>query len=122
MKVRACGALLAGALLIAVPAAAQNQPLRTASTCGNARVYYTEYGTQQYIDMTSIRTHHVKCKRARKVARAWARDSRLSCCPAAFGAGFDCAYHRLGSDIGKVTCREGDRYLKFDAYDSSPYH
>jgi hypothetical protein len=93
-----------------------------ASSCGTVRAHYREHGTRQYVEASRIRATRLSCPRARGVARAWASGSRLSYDPADSGAGFDCTYHRIGSDIGTTTCRCGSHVVRFDAYDSSPYH
>src|SRR3954451_21155362 len=90
--------------------------------CGTVRAHYREHGTRQYVEASRIRASRLSCPKARGVARAWASDSRLSYDPADRGAGFACTYHRIGSDVGTTTCRRGSHVVRFDAYDSSPYH
>ena len=92
------------------------------ASCGSLRAYYSEHGTRQYVEASRIRATHLSCRTARRVARDWAADSRLSIDPADSGAGFPCTYHRLGTDVGTTTCRKGTHAVRFGAYDSSPYH
>jgi hypothetical protein len=115
--------LLAGSMLAAVLIALTISATAIGtSSCGTVKAYYHEHGTTQYVEASSIRASGVGCGRARGVARDWASKSRLSYKPASGGAGFACSYNRVGSDVGKTTCRKGSASVHFGAYDSSPYH
>lgn len=93
-----------------------------ARSCGSLRATYRERGTTQYVQASSIQGEGLRCPRARHVAWDWARKSRLSGNPARTGAGFRCFYHRMGTDVGSVTCRWRRMTVWFDTYDSSGFH
>jgi hypothetical protein len=91
--------------------------------CGKARAYYREHGTRQYVEVSKIRTHNLRCPRSRHVARKWARNTaRMGGSPAHRAARFRCRFERIGSDIGQVFCQKGTKGVRFREYDSSPYH
>ncbi len=93
------------------------------SSCGNVKAYYPERGTKQYVLASDIHARSMNCRPARHVAKRWAgrfrSDERV---PPDHALGFKCVYHRIGSDLGATTCRDGDRRVHFDVYDSSPFH
>jgi hypothetical protein len=112
----------AGAQVIAGSTGHWDHPFEGALHCGAVRVYYRERGTRQYVEASRIRARHLHCHRARHVAYRWGKHSRLSGSPAQSAVGFRCRYDRIGSDIGKTTCRDYPGVVRFLAYDSSPYH
>jgi hypothetical protein len=116
---------LALATLVAALAVTASGPAgaSTVARCGSLRAHYHERGTRQYVQATSIRARGLRCGYARHVTRKWGQHSRLSGDPADHAIGFRCHYERLGSDIGTTTCRgKKHRRVRFDAYDSSPFH
>lgn len=94
----------------------------SAAHCGSLRAHYREHGTSQFVAAITISALRLSCRRARRVARDWAHHSRLSGRPASKGAGFRCRYIRAGSDVGRAICHRGRRIVRFNAYDSSPFH
>jgi hypothetical protein len=94
----------------------------TATGCGNARVHYRERRTRQYVELSEIAAYRISCATARRVARAFGHRSRLSSRPTRFASGFRCHYNRVGNDVGISFCRRGRRWVRFAAYDSSPFH
>jgi hypothetical protein len=115
-------ALIYLAALTASPGEAQ---VMGKSSCGKVRAYYRDHHTRQYIEASAIKTRRLSCGNARAVAHTWARKViRAGYNPALIhrAEGFHCHYTRIGSDVGKVSCRQGRRSLRFGEYDSSPYH
>jgi hypothetical protein len=90
--------------------------------CGSLRAHYRDHGTRQYVQASHIRARGLHCGYSRRVARRWAQRAHRHYNPRHV-AGARCRYVRLGSDIGTTYCRTGRHHkLKFDAYDSSPFH
>src|SRR5690348_15270490 len=122
--VRSC--VLVAVALVYGAAQASGSGIHDASAvirhCGHVRAYYHDHGTKQYVEATHITAKKASCKRARHVAHVWAGRSRLSYHPAHKADRFKCTYTRVGSDIGSVRCHKGKVVIRFDGYDSSPYH
>jgi len=101
--------------------------------CGSVVENYRDQGGREEILASKITTNEVRCKAARKVARAYASRSHLSRTtlhgerivrnrfPRAVGR-FRCTDERLGSDVRAITCRDGSESVSFSWYDSSGYH
>lgn len=110
-------------LVLPIDVSAQQTSTAKKRSCGSLQVRYREdNGAVSFIQVSNIRANNVRCGRARSVARTWARKSRLSGDPAYVARGYDCAYIRAGSDVGRTVCSKGSHSVRFGAYDSSPYH
>ena len=118
--IRSAAVLFAAWGLLLIPAGQAD----AAIWCGDARAYYRENGTRQFVQASDIYADEMKCQQAKRVARKWASKSRLSISPAGSVGRFRCHYFRIGSDVGTTVCwkRGGKAKLLFGAYDSSPFH
>jgi hypothetical protein len=98
--------------------------------CRRAYYRYTEWGyvggrykkTHQYVEASHIRVQHLGCRRARRLAHDFAKAYRSNYGHPRHLDGFTCRWTRLGSDVGKARCHTGQRVVRFDIYDSSPFH
>jgi hypothetical protein len=122
--------LAAVVAMLALTAPAQAREVN----CGSTLDYYRgEYGTRQYVKASLITGIELRCYTARKIARAFISRSHFSRVNRdgeryvrnrwPKGAGrFRCSNEYVGSDVRKITCRDGAEAVTFGWYDSSPYH
>lgn len=91
--------------------------------CKPAYYRYTERGTKQFVKAYRIGHQHVKCSQARDLGEAYGRAYRHNYGTPHRLRGFECQWTRIGSDVGFAECeRGGNRRVRFNIYDSSPFH
>lgn len=116
--------LLAGMIFAVglIGIASKPPPAQAGDGCKPAYYRYTERGTKQYVKASRIGNRHVKCSRARDLGRSYGKAYRHYRTPKHL-LGFSCSWTRIGSDVGFANCARGkNRSVRFDIYDSSPFH
>lgn len=118
-------ALLAGVVLslLATSLAINPSGAQAGGGCKPAYYRYTERGTEQYVKAFRIGNRHVKCRQARELGKAYGRAYRHNYGTPDHLLGFRCEWTRIGSDVGFAECERGRRQsVRFNIYDSSPFH